>query len=512
MALNAAKFRQIRRRLNHAFIRPQTLAFVPALMLGGYWFGGEGLLMTTAVTFPLVLLLGGLLEGDRNKERLDGLTGLANREHLIDTLAGYLDHYEGRGQSTIVFVIQLDEFSDVAEPLGSAGTEEVLRRTADRILGAVRPGDLAARLVEHRFGVVLGPVRQANMEVALRVSERLQAAIAEPISLNAGSVYVTASIGFCLARRAPRHEAGVMLEAAEIAMDEARRSGRGAVRSYSAEMGEAVETRHVLTESISEALEDGRIRPWFQPQISTDTGLVTGFEALARWDHLERGVLPPCDFMEAVENSGMLERLGEIMLFHSLSALRLWDKSGYRVPRIGLNFTAAELRNPRLVDKIRWELDRFDLTPDRLTIEVLETVVADATNDTITANIAALAALGCDVDLDDFGTGHASIANIRRFAVNRIKIDRSFIRHVDTDRNQQRMVSAILAMAEQLDLETLAEGIETHGEHAMLAQLGCGNVQGFGVAPPLTFDETMAWMDKHRSRVGEPPEIRRPTS
>jgi EAL domain-containing protein (putative c-di-GMP-specific phosphodiesterase class I) len=303
-----------------------------------------------------------------------------------------------------------------------------------------------------------------------------------------------------------------MLDAAEIAMDEARRAGRGSVRSFSAEMSDALESRINLSEEIGAAFDEGQIRPWFQPQISTDTGMVSGFEALARWVHPERGILPPQDFIEAVDNAGMLERLGEIILFHSLSALRLWDKSGYRVPRIGLNFALAELRNPRLVDKIRWELDRFDLTADRLNVEVLETVVADSDNDTITANIAALATLGCQIDLDDFGTGHASIANIRRFAVNRIKIDQSFVARVDSERDQQRMVSAILAMAEQLGLQTLAEGIETHAEHAMLAQLGCEHVQGFGIASPMPFEETMAWMDKHACRVGQPPQIGRPAT
>ncbi|SNS91656.1 putative bifunctional diguanylate cyclase/phosphodiesterase [Tropicimonas sediminicola] len=508
----ALRLRQIRRRLNHAFIRPQTLAFVPALMFGGYWFGGEGVLMITAVTFPMVLMLGGLFEGDRNFERLDGLTGLANRTHLLDTLQDFLSHYEGQGQSTIAFVIQLDEFAEVAEALGSAGTEEVLRRTADRIHGAIRPGDVAARLVEHRFGLALGPVRQANMEVGLRVCERIQTAIAEPISLDATTVHVSASIGFCLARRAPQRDAEAMLEAAEIAMDAARRAGRSQIRAYSREMSAAIENRHSLSEEIARAFDEGEIRPWFQPQISTDTGLVSGFEALARWDHPTRGTLLPADFLEAAESAGLLERLGEVMLFSSLTALRMWDKAGYRVPRVALNFTAAELRNPRLVDKMKWELDRFDLTPDRLNVEVLETVVADSSNDTITANIAALATLGCQIDLDDFGTGHASISNIRRFAVNRIKIDRSFVARVDGDQSQQKMIAAILSLADQLDLDTLAEGVETVGEHAMMAQLGCGHVQGFGVALPMPFEETMGWMDRHLAKLGHTPQIGRPTS
>ncbi len=511
MTRPAHRFRQIRRRLNNAFLRPQSLAFVPAVMLGGYWFGGEGVLMITAVTFPMVLMLGGLLESDRNFERLDSLTGLFNRDHLIETLAGHLAQFEGQGQSTIAFVIQLDDFAEVSDSLGSAGTEEVLRRTADRIAGTIRPGDMAARLVEHRFAVILGPVRQANMEVGLRVAERLQAAVSEPISLNAGAIFVTASIGFCLTRRAPQRTAEAMLEAAEIAMDEARRAGRNSIRSFSTEMGDAVEVRHSLSEEIVRAIDNGDIRTWYQPQISTDTGLVTGFEASARWDHPDRGTLEPADFMEAVETANMLDRLGETMLFNGLSALRLWDKAGYRVPRIGLNFAVTELRNPRLVDKIHWELDRFDLTPDRLTIDILEAVVADTSNDTITSNIAALATLGCEIDLDGFGTGHASIANIRRFAVNRIKIDKSYVARVDADRDQQKIVSAILAMADQLDLETLAGGIETHGEHSMLAQLGCGHVQGVSIGCPMPFDETMAWMDTHSARLTHAPLIGKPS-
>ena len=156
-----------------------------------------------------------------------------------------------------------------------------------------------------------------------------------------------------------------------------------------------------------------------------------------------------------------------------------------QVPTVSVNFSAAELRNPKLAEKLKWELDRFGLAPDRLTVEILETVVAETDNDVIVRNVAALAALGCGIDLDDFGTGHASITNIRRFALRRLKIDRSFVTRVDEDREQQKLVSAILSMAERLGLDTLAEGVETPGEHAMLSQLGCGHVQGFGIGRPM---------------------------
>jgi EAL domain-containing protein (putative c-di-GMP-specific phosphodiesterase class I) len=175
---------------------------------------------------------------------------------------------------------------------------------------------------------------------------------------------------------------------------------------------------------------------------------------------------------------------------------------------VSINLSAEELRNPRLADKIKWELDRFDLNPNRLCIEVLETVVSATDNDVVVANIAALSRLGCGIDLDDFGTGHASITSIRRFAVRRLKIDRSFITRLDEDRSQQRMVAAILSMAERLELATIAEGVETAAEHAMLAQLGCNDVQGFGIARPMPIEDTQVWIQTHRRKIGNLPQIR----
>jgi EAL domain-containing protein (putative c-di-GMP-specific phosphodiesterase class I) len=210
-----------------------------------------------------------------------------------------------------------------------------------------------------------------------------------------------------------------------------------------------------------------------------------------------------------MEETGQMERLGEVMLYHALTALRAWDSAGLDIPRVGVNFATEELHNPKLIDKIRWELDRFDLPPARLSVEVLETVVTAAPDDTVSRNINGLAKLSCGIDLDDFGTGHAAIASIRRFAVGRIKIDRSFIMKVDRDPEQQRMVNAILTMAERLDLDTLAEGVETLGEHAMLAQLGCGHVQGFGIARPMPFDQTLEWIRAHNAKLQEAPTIGR---
>ncbi|MGB7241762.1 MAG: EAL domain-containing protein, partial [Sulfitobacter sp.] len=297
------------------------------------------------------------------------------------------------------------------------------------------------------------------------------------------------------------------LKAATLALNEARQRGPAAIRAFSDQMRRDMQTRTELCEEVVQALNGGQIQPWFQPQISTDTGQITGFEALARWTHPERGMISPAEFLPAVEQAGQLERLAEVMIYHSFAALKAWDGAGVDVPQVGVNFTGSELNNPKLLEKIQWELDRFNLTPERLAVEVLETVVASAPDDMITRNINALGKLGCRIDLDDFGTGHASIASIRRFAVSRIKIDRSFVMKADRDPEQQRMISAILTMAERLQIETLAEGVETVGEHVLLAQLGCDHVQGFGIARPMPFEQTLDWIARHSAKLADVPRI-----
>ena len=297
------------------------------------------------------------------------------------------------------------------------------------------------------------------------------------------------------------------MEAAQIAADDARRNGPGALRAFAPTMARNRADHDAMRANLQRALDEGQIRAHFQPQISTSTGAITGFEALARWYHPTNGLVGPAVFLPMIETTGLSERLGEVMLQNALAALVRWDKMNLDIPCVSVNFSAEELRNPRLADKLKWELDRFDLNPNRLCIEVLENVVAATDDDAIVANIAALARLGCGIDLDDFGTGHASITSIRRFAIRRIKIDRSFVTRIDEDRGQQKMLSAILSMAERMGLATLAEGVETPAEHAMLAQLGCEDVQGFGIARPMPVEETLAWIKAQRVSIKSLPKI-----
>ena len=409
-------------------------------------------------------------------------------------------------------VVAVDGFQDLAGKIGHAGRQDVEARVRGRLSDTLRDRDTIHPLEPGLFCIVLAPAGRMDLESLLSISGRLQAALGDGIRLDATTLRQTACIGFCTASTMDFPRAHAMLDAAESALGEARRQGSGAIRAFSPEIRKRQAASRKLAGEAERAINSGQLRPWFQPQISTDTGAVDGFEALARWQHPERGLVSPGEFLPALDAAGLLPRLGEAILHHSLTALRSWDRAGVSVPTIGVNFSAAELRDPALVDRIVWDLDRFDLSPGRLTIEILESVIAGSPDDTIARNIRRLAELGCPIDLDDFGTGHASITSIRRFDVSRIKIDRSFVSGVDRDPEQQKMASAILSLAERLDLDTLAEGVETSGEHAMLSQLGCRCVQGFGIGRPMPFEDTIAWLTQHNDRIVPPPSLSRKLS
>ena len=508
--IDAVTVRVYLRRIGATARRPELLAFLPAITLAALWLGGETMLLAVALGLPALFGVAGVFsapEPERKIMAIDGISGLPLRQATVAALDEVLESAKATGRSTCCFVLVLDDADQIAERHGSTAMAHILRQTGDRLKSMLRSADTISRLDGPCFAVALGGVRRVDLEGMLQLATRLQSAAEAPVSIDATTVYLSASVGFCLESRAPELNGLSMLGAAESAAIEARRNGPGAIRSYTLEMQRAQSSRHSLRSEIETALDEGQIVAHFQPQVSTDTGEVTGFEALARWQHPERGLLPPAEFLEALRSSGLSERLSEVMIHQALMALRDWDQTGMQVPNVAVNFSSDELRNPKLAEKLKWELDRYDLAAPRLTVEILETVVADTANDVIVRNIAALAELGCGIDLDDFGTGHASIANIRRFAVSRIKIDRSFVTRVDEDREQQKMIAAILSMAERLGLDTLAEGVESIGEHAMLAQLGCGHVQGFSVGRPMALAETTAWMQRHKQRLANAPKM-----
>ncbi|MFY0595559.1 MAG: GGDEF domain-containing protein [Cognatishimia sp.] len=491
--------------------RPEIVGLAYGLLcMSIYFSGGNPWLMGTALLAPAaaLFLLRHLIFQSYNEQPADGLTGLRIPETIFEIGEGWRIETTENQRKFACFSVGLDDFKDFKSRHGDTAAQQVQRMTASRILRGLREDDILTRTEEGEFMFILTPVRHLDLENCIQLASRLKTAIEAAMPLDATTLRMAASIGFCRNDQLEADHFQDIAEAASMAMREATRSGTSAIRSYSDDLKEREKTRSKQHDEATNALQLDQIQAWFQPQISNETGKITGFEALARWKHPERGILSPAEFMEALTKTGQLERLADYMLKRSLEAQSTWEKNGFVIPHVGVNFAGEELRNPMLVEKIHWELDRFNLSPSRISIEVLETVIADAADGAISRNVNGLANLGCFIDLDDFGTGHSSISSIRRFAVSRLKIDRSFVMKVDQDPEQQKLVSAIVTMAERLGMETLAEGVETAGEHAMLAQLGCHHVQGYGIAHPMPFEKTIPWMKEYRATLMGPPQIR----
>lgn len=494
--------------IQNVFSGPQVLAFLPAIVLGGYWVGGELVLMLTAIGFPAIMAIVAMVQPVNMPARSSYKPKRRTNPNEFSGIVGNaLKIARKKSKKTACLVLGPDDFVAIAERYGMAVAQDVVDQMYDRLRLALRNRDKIARFGENQFGVVIAPVGLLNLDIMLQLATRLQAVVEEPIEIGSATIYISASVGFCMDANFRDDTGKKMATAAEVALAVARRNGPSSIRAYSPDMRDIKVQKHSSFSEIDHALDMGQILPWFQPQISTDTGKITGFEALARWEHPERGTVAPAEFLPQIHKAGRMERLGEVMLENALVALKSWDALGMDVPRVAVNFSPEELRNPQLIQRIEWELDRQNLTANRLAVEILETVVATSPDDMVARNISSLSELGCQIDLDDFGTGHASISSIRRFDIQRLKIDRSFVMKVDQDPEQQRMVSAILLMAERLELDTLAEGVETAGEHTMLAQLGCRHVQGFGIGRPMPLEKTQDWVAKHLAKLSDTPSI-----
>ena len=388
----------------------------------------------------------------------------------------------------------IDDLPAIEERFGRSMRETVLRETAERLKPHVRENDVLARL-EDGFALALQSVPAQEVESLLTLAERLIATLETPFSEGPTRTYCTMSVGIAGESHVKASNGVNLVVGGQKASEFAAANGAGSILVYSDGMSSQRAIDRDTARELAGALEAGEIVAWFQPQIDISTNRVIGFEALARWDHPERGMISPAVFLPDIEAHGLSQRLAEVILKQSLMAINTWDAAGYEIETVSVNFSSEELRNPRLPDYIRWELDRHGLAPHRLTVEVLETVAAESSEDIVARTLTALSAFGCNIDLDDFGTGLTCFINIRRFDVTRIKIDRSLVSQIDKDPEQRRMYAALMAFSRKLGVETLAEGVETETEIDTLRNLGCTQAQGFVISRPMTLGDTLLWLD-----------------
>jgi len=483
-------------KLRKALKQPYVLAFLPVLTLIAFWGFGEISLVVIAVALPVAIAIYAHFSPVSlwiDSER-DALTGHILRDGLIDWVDRFTPQAAKSQREIAVIMLVIDDLDALENRFGRSMRNRVLEETAKRIRAFLRDEDVVAR-ISPGFAIGFKNVRAPETENLLQLARRLQSLFDEPFCEGPTRTYCSMSLGIASECHVKGTGGANVVAGAQRACELAAVSGPGSVRVYSEGLSSLQPSEVDRARELSNALESSEIFAWFQPQLKTGTQTVTGFEALARWDHPERGVVAPGGFLPDIEKAGLSQRLAEVVLKQSLTALTAWDAAGFNVPSVSVNFSSEELRNPRLPDYVRWELDRHNIDPKRLVIEVLESVAAETSEDIISRTLNALSQIGCRIDLDDFGTGYTSFINIRRFNVGRIKIDRSLVCHLDQDKAQYQMVAALLAFSRELGIDALAEGVETDAEVKALNELACDEIQGYVAARPMPLGETLNWLE-----------------
>lgn len=428
----------------------------------------------------------------------DPLTGLPNRAALIEHLDAMLAQAHRQRTDVAVIQIDLDRFRAVNEVVGLEGGDAVLVQVAKALRAEVRKGDYVARLSGDEFIAVNTHVEDPN-EV-LSMANRIAARFAAPIPFKGQNCDVNVSMGVAFSNGLETH-AERMIANAGIALYQSRNLPGSRVRFFEDDMRIAMEAREKLRADVRAGLHSDQFEPFLQPQIDARTGEAIGFEALARWRTADRGVLSPGAFLSAAEEAGVMNELGDVIARRTIETLADWRSRDLPCPSFGLNFSEEQLSQPDAVDRMNWLLDSHDLAPRDISIEILETVLIDEDDDVCARNIRRFARAGYGVDLDDFGTGRAALANLRRLSATRIKIDRSFISGIDADEDKRALTGAIIDLARRLRMDVIAEGVETAGERDTVLSLGCHAMQGFLFSPPLSAADAADWLAERNSEL-----------
>lgn len=417
----------------------------------------------------------------------DSLTGLPNRTLLLELVEHALAHTERQHGHVALLFLDLDRFKGVNDNIGHEAGDELLRAVAERIGSALRPSDTVARLGGDEFVVLCDEIRDEYQAVA--VTQRIISAIeATPFSVGGATLNITVSVGIAMSTGESSHPEGLLRDA-DAAMYRAKELGRARHELFDEEMRTRSTRRLALADELSRAIEQGEITVHYQPLIDLATGRVEGVEALARWEHPSRGTLSPWEFIGVAEETGLIIGLGLSVLGQACTQARHWEvELGSRAPKVHVNISARQLAQPNLPRLVQGVIDQALIDPRRLCLEVTESVLMEDAA-TSTKSLIGLKDLGVELAIDDFGTGYSSLAYLRRFPVDVLKIDRSFVDGLGPDPDDSAIVSAIVNLAHTLELASVAEGVETSEQLAGLKALGCRSAQGFLFARPQPVPE-----------------------
>jgi diguanylate cyclase (GGDEF)-like protein/PAS domain S-box-containing protein len=417
--------------------------------------------------------------------RFDSLTGLPNRNMFLGELERVLVRARRRSQAFSVCFIDLDRFKTINDTLGHDAGDELLRVMAGRLRGALRETDLVARLGGDEFVVLLeGTSAPAGLTA---VSRKLLAAIGEPLTLSGCACMVTGSIGIA---RYPTdgEDAATLLKQADAAMYLAKERGKNNVQFYTAELAEEAARQFAVESELRLALVRGELVLHYQPKVDVATGAMVGVEALVRWIHPQRGLVPPVEFIPLAEERGLIVPIGRWVIQAACRQLRDWRVAGLVPPKVAVNLSARQFTSESLVEDLVDSMALYGVAPRELEVELTESALM-AEPERAAAVLHRLHAIGVGISIDDFGTGYSSLSYLKRFRVDALKIDRSFVRGLPLDPGDIAITQAVVAMAHSLGLRVVAEGVETAPQLELLRELGCDQAQGYLLGRPMAARE-----------------------
>jgi diguanylate cyclase (GGDEF)-like protein/PAS domain S-box-containing protein len=421
----------------------------------------------------------------------DSLTGLPNRASFREQVEGAIVSADREGSELAVLLMDLDRFKEINDTLGHHYGDLLLIELARRLCSVMRKTDSVARLGGDEFGVLVSDVCE-SASVLEHVIERILAALEQPFLVDGLPLHVEASIGVA---RYPAHgdDVDLLLQRADVAMYLAKDSGT-AHAIYTAELDHHDTASLTLLSELPRAIRERELVLHYQPKLDVRTGELTGVEALTRWHHPSRGMIPPGDFISAAEKTGLMQPLTLYVLDEALGQLARWRKEGLgHGITIAVNLSMRNLVDPRLPEQVADALDSCELPGESLTFEITESaIISDpaATKDVIRR----LKELGVGISIDDFGTGYTSLAYLARLPITQLKIDRSFVINMNRNADDAAIVRSIITLGHDLGLEVVAEGVETEEAHDQLARLGCDTIQGYWLSRPLPPAELRTWL------------------
>lgn len=411
----------------------------------------------------------------------DMLTGLSNRTLLRDQIEGAISRARQTNKSVAVLFVDLDRFKKINDSLGRVIGDRVLQMVAERFVDAIRPTDVLARLMGDEFALLVEDAKSPRQ--ATVVARKLLDALAEPIPESGLMLNVRASIGISLYPN-DGGDPDTLLTNADAAMHEAKTSHEH-YQFFSPDINTTALKSLLLSSHMHAALERDEFRLHYQPVIDVASGLITGFEALVRWQHPERGLVSPAEFIPLAEETGLIAPLGETVMRQACRQIRQWLDEGYSGLRVAVNLSAMQFRDWGFVASIGEILEETGVPPSRLLIEITESIMLP--NPAETRRILnKMTAMGMTIAIDDFGTGYSSLAYLRDFPIDYLKIDRSFVNDIPNDKNAGTIVNTIVAMAKSLGLDVIAEGVETSAQFGFLRDSGCDEAQGYYFGKPMT--------------------------